>query len=234
MSDFVLLSSPWLRGYFTIAVWTALIATGTQAQGTAGVSTGQGLLMGETDPYWHYIVGPVDYTAPGALLQLGGAAVADTEYNYDSGFAAIIRRATGKDAWPWALRSRQPGLQINNGWLHPPRPIWNATPIGPTTMRTFIDLSNRNLKITQIAGTIWSDGQMMAIYVNGQALANLDTVRTLEQSRKEGGYAFVINQADGLEAGVNVLDFVWKHYDTDHWLMLRVDFQSIFREAYDR
>ena len=188
--------------------------------------------MGTVDPYWHYIIGQVDYTRPGALLELGGPAVVDTTYDYDGGFAAIIKRATGRDAWPWAMRSRRPGLNVNNGWLHAPRPIWNATPLGPTTMRTFVDLTKRNLKITEIAGTVWSDGQLIAIYVNGQALTDLDTVRTLDQSRKEG-YTFSLSQTDGLEDGVNVLDFVWMHFDTDHWLILRVDFNSIFRETSD-
>ena len=210
------------------AVLTVLVAAGVYAQGTAGVSTGQGLPMGATDPYWHYIMGQVDYDSPRALLEVGGTAVVDTIYNW--GFTLIL---DGQSEFPWALRSRRPGLNVNNGWLHPPRPVWNATPLGPTTMRTFVDLTNRNLKTTQIAGTTWSDGKLVAIYVNGQALADLDTAKTLDQSRKEG-YTFSISQADGLEPGVNVVDFVWDHFNTDHWLCLRVDFQSIFRETYDR
>ena len=209
------------------------IAIRLHAQGTAGVSTGQGLAMGAVDPYWHYIVGPVDYTAPGALLELGGPAVVDTTYDYDGGLEAIIKLATGKDIWPWAMRTRRPGLNVNGGWLHPPRPIWNATPLGPTTLRTFVDLSHRNLTLTHLAGTVWADGKLVAIYVNGQALADLDTARNLDQSRKVG-YTFSIGDADGLAPGVNVLDFVWTHFDTDHWLILRVDFQSIFRETADR
>ena len=215
------------------AVLAVIMAASAHAQGTAGVSTGQGLSMGATDPYWHYIVGQVDYSSPGALLELGGPAVVDTLYDYDSGFEAIIRHATGIDNFPWALRSRHPGLNLDNGWLHPTRPTWNATPRGPTTMRTFIDLSKRNLKITQLAGTVWSDGKMVAIYINGQALVDVDTAKTLDQSRKEG-YTFSISQADGLEPGVNVVDFVWDHFDTDHWLVLRVDFQSVFRETSDQ
>ena len=223
-----------IRRTLSGAVLTVLVTASAHAQGTAGVNTGQGLLMGATDPYWHYIVGQVDYNALGALLEVGGPAVVDTEYNYDSSLEAWVRRTTGKDVWPWLLRSRRPGLQINNGWLHPSRPVWDATLLGPTTMRTFVDLTNRNLKITQLAGTVWADGQMVAIYVNGRTLADFDTTKTLEQSRKESGYTFSISQADGLEQGVNVVDFVWKHYNTDHWLMLRVDFRSIFRETHDR
>ena len=233
------------RRALSSVVLTALVAVGAHAQGTAGVSTGQGLSMGATDPYWHYIIGQVDYTSPGALLEVGGAAVVDTVYDYDGGIAAMIRRATGRDVYPWALRSRAPGLNVNNGWLHPPRPVWNATPIGPTTMRTFVDLTHRNLALTQMAGTVWADGQLAAIYVNGRALANVITNGAvdpvfqqennplLDQSRKEG-YTFSIGVEDGLEPGVNVLDFVWSHFNTDHWMIIRVDFQSIFRETPDR
>ena len=225
---------------------TALVALGAHAQGTAGVSTGQGLPMGAVDPYWHYIIGPVDYTAPGALLALGGPVVVDTLYNW-----SIAQLFGSESEFPWALRSHHPGLNINNGWLHPPRPVWDATPLGPTTMRTFIDLTHRNLRLTSLAGTVWADGQLIAIYVNGRALTTVveNTVAaqyldvpiknssaqelSLAYSRK-AGYTFSITQADGLEEGVNVLDFVWSHFNTDHWLCLRVDFQSIFRETNDR
>ena len=154
-------------------VLTVLTALGARAQGTAGVSTGQGLAMGATDPYWHYIIGPVDYTAPGALLALGGPAVVDTLY--DLGGRPEHCMARGFLEYPWALRSRHPGLNVNNGWLHPPRPVWDATPLGPTTLRTFIDLTHRTLATTQLAGTVWADGQLVAIYVNGQALATVET-----------------------------------------------------------
>ena len=234
-----------LRRVLSCVVWITLVTTGAHAQGTAGVSTGQGLSMGTTDPYWHYIIGQVDYTSPGALLALGSSAVVDTLYDYDGSLAVVIGRAEGRDLYPWALRSRAPGLNINNGWLHPPRPAWDATPLGPTTLRTFVDLTHRNLNVTQLAGTVWADGQLVAIYVNGRALSTvlanvaadssfrLQDNPTLALSRK-AGYTFSIGQGDGLEQGVNVLDFVWSHYNTDHWLCLRVDFQSIFRETADR
>ena len=126
-----------------------------------------------------------------------------------------------------------------------PRSAWDATPLGPTTMRTFVDLSRRNLQLTQLAGTAWADGTLVAIYVNGRALEAVITNTTadpafrdtdnlpLAMSRK-AGYTFNISQADGLEPGVNILDFVWSHFNPDHWLVLRVDFQSIFRETSDR
>ena len=95
---------------------------GSHAQGTAGVSTGQGLSMGTTDPYWHYIAGPVNYTSPGALLTLGGPAVVDTLYDYDTSLAVVLSRAEGRDLYPWALRSRAPGAEHQQ---------WMATPSAP-------------------------------------------------------------------------------------------------------
>ena len=228
------------------AVLIALVTTPVcRAQGTAGVSTGQGLSMGSADPYWHYIVGQVDYTSPGALLELGGPAVVDTVFNWDGSIYAWALQQGGVSGYPWSLRLPcTPGRNINNGWIRPTTPAWDATPLGPTTMRTFVDLTHRNIELTQLAGTVWADGCLLAIYVNGQVLPHVvpDTTKftldtwfasrdPLDVSRAYG-YTFSISQVGGLEPGVNVVDFVWDHFNRDHRLVITS--ASISRASFGR
>ena len=197
------------------------------------VSTGQDLPMGTVDPYWSYIKGVVNYGAGGALDVQGGPAIVDTSYNFSD-----------REAWPWAMRSLRPGSNINGGWLHPDRAAWRASSVGGNTLRTFVTLpASPHGKIAPITGSVWSDDRMLNIYVNGIPLGTFNVNQT-KKPRKEG-YTFNIQQADGLEPGVDVLDFVWlmksKAPATDGvaslfapWYVIRVDFNMIFREMHDR
>jgi hypothetical protein len=203
--------------------------TGTRAP---AVSTGQDLPMGATDPYWSYLKGVVNYSSAGALNEPGSPAIVDTSYNYSD-----------RELWPWAMRSLRPGNNVNGGWLHPERSVWRTSPLGGNTMRTFVTLPATNHgKIAPLTGAVWSDERMLNIYVNGIPLSSFNVNQT-KKPRKEG-YTFSIHQNDGLEPGMNVLDFVWLLKNRPRadgvvslfapWYVIRVDFNMIFRETHDR
>ena len=196
------------------------------------VSTGQDLAMGSVDPYWTYIKGVVNYSSGGALDQLGSSVIVDTTYNYSD-----------RESWPWAMRSLRPGNNVNGGWVHPERNAWRASRVGGNTLRTFVSLpASPHGKIAPLTGAVWSDDRMLNIYVNGIPLSTFNVKQT-KKPRKEG-YTFNIQQRDGLDPGMNVVDFVWVMKDKPRadgvnslfssWYVIRVDFNMIFRETHDR
>jgi hypothetical protein len=200
----------------------------TTAGRAPAVSTGQDLYMGDADPYWVYIKG-----VPGRdLNNQGSPAIVDTAYNYSD-----------RQIWPWAMRTLRPGNNVNGGWLHPNRAAWRESAVGPNTMRTFVTLPSTDAgAVAPLTGSVWSDGRMVAIYVNGRPLSSFDPDQTKKPSKE--GYTFRIEQDDGLSGGDNVLDFVWLMKNKPRpdgmaslfssWYVIRVDFNMIFREMHNR
>jgi hypothetical protein len=196
------------------------------------VSTGQDLPMGAVDPYWYYIQGVPNYSSGGALNLSGAPAIVDTVYDYSD-----------RDQWPWAMRTLRPSSNLNAGWLHPERSAWRASKVGGNTMRTFIKLpSTSDGVVAPLTGSVWSDGRLLNVYVNGRQLASFNPKQTDKPSKE--GYTFRIHQSDGLEPGPNVLDFVWDMKDAPQpdgmkslfasWYVIRVDFNMIFREMHNQ
>lgn len=196
------------------------------------VSTGQDLAMGDVDPYWYYIKGVPNYGSAGALNLSGSSAIVDTVYNYSD-----------RELWPWAMRTLRPGSNVNAGWLHPERAAWRASQVGANTMRTYIRLPGTDDGVVApLTGSVWSDGRMLNLYVNGRQLASFNPKQTDKPSKD--GYTFRIRQDDGLEPGPNILDFVWELTDPPRpdgvnslfasWYVIRVDFNMIFREMHNQ
>ncbi len=195
-----------------------MTAVGASAQ-TTGVSTGQGLGGGADDPYWRFIPGAVDYSAPGALTERGTPAAVTSRANMGT----------------WTPRSQTPENDFNNGWIAASDARETDAVHGDNTMRLFVTLTKDKLPLVRFAGTAWGDLCIKHIYVNGRVLAHFGADGVCEQDTQSStiGQAFSITQLDGLVAGVNVLDFIYYKQD-ESCDGIRVDFHMIFRETHDR
>jgi len=203
------------------------IKTSAIATAPSAVSMGQDLsIEAFHDPYWFFVMGMLNYGSSSAFNMQTYPTVIDTEYNYNN-----------RKEWQWYARSFKPEKQINNGWLHVNYLVDNLPEGEPNAMRTFVNLPNYKGKMPPLNGHVWSGGgPMLGIYVNGRPLNGFAQQKGYAASHE--GSDFNITESDGLVRGANVVDFVWSLSQVAKiglsWYVMRVDFNSIYRETHDR
>lgn len=188
----------------TACIAAAVTITGAvaQAQVAGVVNTGQGQTGGSNDNAWKYVAGGT-----------GGQA---------AGNAAVVL-SDGNLFGQWNLRDVTPNTNTNRGWIASNNAVGTSAPGGLNTMQLFLNLTGYNLSTVQLGGTFWADDCSSNIFVNGTALSSFG--QTCGGAAWTTGSVFAVNQASGLQQGMNQLDFVYNKTDGGYD-GLRVDFTT--------
>lgn len=185
-----------------MAASVAITAMSAHAQVAGVFNTGQGQTGGSNDNNWKHVAGGT-----------GGQT---------AGSAAVVV-SDGNLFGTWNLRDATSGTNTNRGWISGSDAVTDAEPGGLNTAQLFFNLTGYNLSTVTLGGTFWADDCSSAVFVNGTALSGFSQL--CGGSAWTTGQAFSINQTNGLQQGMNQLDFVYNRTDRDYD-GARVDFTT--------
>ncbi len=173
-----------------MAASVAITAMSAHAQVAGVVNTGQGQTGGSADNAWKYVAGGT-----------GGQA---------AGNAAVVV-SDGNLFGSWNFRDATAGTNTNRGWISSNDAVNTTAPIGLNTVQLFVNLTGYNLSTVDLGGTFWADDCSSGVFVNGTALSGFGQV--CGGNAWTTGQMFTIDQASGLQQGMNQLDFVYNKTD---------------------